>query len=69
MTTTYTLKGMTCDGCKRTVENILKNVEGVNAVEASVENNTVTVDAGDNVALDDLKDALSIFDQYSIDSL
>ncbi len=68
MTTTYILKGMTCDGCKRTVESVLKNVDGVRSAEASVENSTVTVDANENVSFDDLKNALSIFSQYQIEN-
>ncbi len=68
MATTYTLKGMTCDGCKRTVESVLKNVDGVRSAEASVENSTVTVDANENVSFDDLKNALSIFSQYQIEN-
>ncbi len=68
MATTYTLKGMTCDGCKRTVESVLKNVDGVRSAEASVENSTVTVDANENVSFDDLKNALSIFSQYHIEN-
>ena len=67
MTTTYILKGMTCDGCKRTVESVLKNVDGVQSAEASVNNGTVMVEAKDNVSFDDLKNALAIFSQYHIE--
>lgn len=44
-TIAYTLavEGMTCTGCENTVKNAIKAVEGVSTVEASFENEEVTV--------------------------
>lgn len=62
----YQVTGMTCSGCKRTIENLLKTVEGVTQVEANVEQGTVSVTTDKDVPLAELKKALEDFDQYSI---
>jgi copper chaperone CopZ len=41
----YRVEGMTCDHCKATVENGLKDLQGVSEVLADRLNNRVTVQA------------------------
>lgn len=69
MTNTYTIKGMTCSGCKKTVENILKDVEGVRAVEANVAESKVTIESEGEINFEDIKNALADFDQYNIEDM
>ncbi len=66
MTQEYQVQGMTCSGCKRTVENLLKTVEGVTEVEANTAQGTVSVTSERPVSLQELKKALEDFEQYSI---
>lgn len=44
-TISYTLavEGMTCTGCENTVKNAVQSVDGVSAVEASFEDELVTI--------------------------
>jgi copper chaperone CopZ len=44
-TIAYTLRveGMTCTGCENTVKNAVQSVEGVSTVEASFEDELVTI--------------------------
>lgn len=69
MIKTYKLSGMTCGGCKKTVENILKNAEGVSVVEANVSEGNVRIESDGPVSFEDLKKVLADFDQYSIEDL
>ena len=39
----YTIPGISCGHCTRTIEMELTDLEGVESVEGSVENKTVTV--------------------------
>ncbi len=66
MTQEYQVQGMTCSGCKRTVENLLKTVEGVTKVEANTAQGTVSVTSERPMSLQELKKALEDFEQYSI---
>jgi copper chaperone len=47
-TITLNVKGMTCMGCVRSVKNVVEPIEGVSAVDVSLEKGEVTVryDAG-----------------------
>jgi copper chaperone CopZ len=42
-TITYTIPGISCGHCTRTIEIELIDLQGVESVEGSVENKTVTV--------------------------
>ncbi len=42
--TTLDVKGMTCGGCVRSVERVLKAIPGVSAVEVSLEEGKVRID-------------------------
>lgn len=55
-TTSYVLsvEGMTCTGCENTVQNAVKSVEGVYAVQASFEDELVSIsvtEKADTVAI------------------
>ncbi len=41
---TLNVKGMTCGGCVRSVERVLKAIPGVSAVEVSLEDGKVRID-------------------------
>lgn len=45
-TMTYTVPGMTCDHCKRTVSDELGSVAGVGSVEVDLDAKLVTVTGG-----------------------
>ena len=44
MSVTLTVEGMSCDGCERTVEEALRQVEGVESVTVDRTTNSATVD-------------------------
>ena len=43
MSVTLTVEGMSCDGCERTIEAALKDVEGVESVAVDRTTNSATV--------------------------
>jgi len=53
------VKGMTCDGCARHVEQALRGVPGVQGVEVSYADGTAKVSTGDDASLDALTSAIS----------
>ncbi|MFB6201075.1 MAG: heavy-metal-associated domain-containing protein [Halorhabdus sp.] len=55
---TFTVTGMSCDGCEQTVENALQAIAGVTRVDADHEGDTVAVVAEDGVADGDLAAAI-----------
>ena len=58
MKQTYTIKGMTCGGCKTSVEKHIGGVEFVTNVEVSLEMEEVTVTLEHPISIDILKKAL-----------
>ena len=44
MSVTPTVEGMSCDGCEQTVEEALRDVDGVESVAVDRTNNSATVD-------------------------
>ena len=58
MKQTYTIKGMTCGGCKSSVEKYIGSIEFVTNVEVSLEMEEVTVTLEHPVSFDILKKAL-----------
>jgi copper chaperone len=52
---TISVTGMSCNGCEQNVKNALRNLEGVNRVEADHEADTVELVAEDDVADDDIE--------------
>ncbi|MBR7065004.1 MAG: heavy metal translocating P-type ATPase, partial [Treponema sp.] len=59
MTKTISIEGMMCNNCKMHVENALLKVQGVSAVNASVENKNATVTLAEDVANDVLANAVT----------
>ena len=53
----YRVEGMTCDHCKATVENGLKDLQGVSEVLADRSNNQVTVQA-ESVSENQIKETI-----------
>ncbi|EAQ39178.1 heavy metal transporter [Dokdonia sp. MED134] len=57
-TTAYTIKGMTCNGCRTGVEQKLAGIAGVSQATVSLENEEAILTMDDEVTLDHLKSAL-----------
>jgi copper chaperone len=55
---TVNATGMSCPGCEQNVESALRNLEGVNRVEADHEGETVEVVVEDDVSRDDVAAAI-----------
>ncbi len=58
MTHTYNVKGMSCGGCKASVEKYLGQVENVTKVVANLEKEEAEVTMSSHVATETLKRAL-----------
>jgi copper ion binding protein len=57
--TIINVKGMSCDHCKMAVTRAVSALEGVEAVEVSLENNTATVEFEENkLLLEAIKQAI-----------
>jgi copper chaperone len=56
---TLKVSGMHCSGCANTVENALKDLEGVHQVTVDLEENEVTVEyEDDKVTVEDLDETI-----------
>lgn len=55
---TLSVEGMKCDGCVSSVESALRDVDGVERVEVSLEDDEARVTAGDDVDPDALTAAV-----------
>lgn len=51
------VKGMNCSHCKANVENCLKNLEGIESIDANVEKEEVTI-TGNHIDLEQVKNAV-----------
>lgn len=60
MKETFTINGMTCNGCAKTVTNLLSKVEGVQEANVSLDEKTAEI-THSNVSLSALKIALRGF--------
>jgi copper chaperone CopZ len=56
MTTTITVKGMTCEGCEELVEGALEEVSGAESADADRESETATIEGDADV--DELVEAV-----------
>lgn len=57
--TTIQIDGMTCGGCVKSVTNALQQVDGVQAVEVSLENKSANINFDDSKTnLEALKEAI-----------
>ncbi|MBG9989390.1 heavy-metal-associated domain-containing protein [Aerococcaceae bacterium DSM 111176] len=60
MEKTYNVEGLSCAGCARTVENTLKDIEGVNNASVNLAEKTATVSYEDtNISFETLSDAVA----------
>ena len=56
---TLNVEGMSCDHCKMAVTRAVSALEGVSAVDVSLDNNTVTVDYEEGaLSLEAIKEAI-----------
>ena len=53
MTTELKIEGMMCEHCKKHVEDALKKVSGVTAVEVSLEKNNAVVTSDKEVSMEE----------------
>lgn len=58
MTHSYTISGMTCDGCSTKVQKLLSAVKGVESVDINSERNKADVLMHHHIATKTLQDAL-----------
>lgn len=59
MTHTFTISGMSCDGCRKHVEEALATVEGVEKAEVNLEKESATIEMKDSISIDKLQAALA----------
>lgn len=64
MTHTYNISGMTCNGCKASVEKSLNALDAVNEVKVNLEKGEAEITMSSHVSTEKLQNALS--DKYSI---
>jgi Cu2+-exporting ATPase len=55
---TYNISGMTCNGCKNHVEQVLQKVDGVKSVSVNLEKSEAEVTMETHVPLEKMKKAL-----------
>ena len=57
-TNTYSIAGMTCNGCRSHVENILSNIEGVSKATVNLETKEATIETVNHMPLEIFQKAL-----------
>lgn len=62
---TYKIEGMTCDGCRRNVENALNSIEGVNAV-VNLQKEEAVVEMDKHISTEEIQKVLSAKGNYRI---
>ncbi|WP_142785851.1 heavy metal translocating P-type ATPase [Changchengzhania lutea] len=58
MTHTYKISGMTCNGCRSHVEDVLNNIEGVKNATVDLEQKEATIEMDQHLPIGTFKDAL-----------
>lgn len=58
MTHTYSIHGMTCNGCRSHVENTLSKVEGVISASVDLEKGEATIEMGTHISVEKFQEAL-----------
>lgn len=58
METTITVSNMSCNGCVNTISKKIKNIDGVEAVDVNLAENTVNIIHNEQVLYQQLTDAL-----------
>ena len=56
---TYTVTGMTCSGCKASVEKALQSIDAVEHVEVNLETSSVDVTMSEHISTEKLQNALA----------
>lgn len=64
MKQTYTVTGMTCNGCKASVENVLNTIAEVESVSVNLEDAEATIKMSKHISIETLQKALT--DKYQI---
>ncbi|WP_298423312.1 heavy-metal-associated domain-containing protein [uncultured Kordia sp.] len=64
MKKTYTITGMTCNGCKAKVEHLLTNLDTVTAVDVNLERGEAIIDATTPISINTLQTSLP--EKYTI---
>ncbi|MFC4635976.1 heavy-metal-associated domain-containing protein [Dokdonia ponticola] len=64
MKQTYTIQGMTCNGCRASVERELKAISGIQEVEVSLEKEEAILTTASSISLSELQQGLS--EKYTI---
>ncbi|PIB31533.1 heavy metal transporter [Gaetbulibacter sp. 5U11] len=64
MTHVYTITGMTCSGCKASVEKAIQSIDSVTNVSVNLEQSEAVVSMTDHISIKKLQDALS--DKFQI---
>ena len=64
MTHVYTVTGMTCNGCKASVEKAIQSIDSVTEVSVNLEQSEAVVNMTDHISIKKLQDALS--DKFQI---
>ena len=57
--TTIKITGMSCSGCENRVQNALKNIDGIEEVDADHTTGTVKITAKDEVSEDAIKEKIT----------
>lgn len=66
MTHTYTITGMTCEGCKAKVSYLLSNIDGVNEVTIDLRKGQADVSMNKHIATSALQAALKEYPKYQL---
>lgn len=67
MTHTYSIQGMTCNGCRNHVESILSKVEGVTSASVDLEKREAIIEMDKHITIEEFQEALeNDGDRYSI---
>jgi cation transport ATPase len=66
MTHTYSVTGMTCNGCAAKVQKLLSSVDGVENVNINLEKNEATVTMHHHIQTKELQNALKDYPKYQL---
>lgn len=66
MTHTYTITGMTCNGCAAKMQNLLSSVDGVENVNINLEKNEADVTMHHHIQISVLQNALKDYPKYQL---
>ena len=66
MTKTYTIEGMTCEGCVAKVSYVLKQHASISSVAVVLSNKSATVTMSEELAVDDLQNLFGSSSKYTV---